>query len=141
MNLRVGGNTFWNVTVPVLWGQRAILQDKFGKLSVVDLSGPKPRVELLADEPAVGVEFRPILNGVALIQAGTTLYTFDKLEKTLSSVTLSLPEIQVTESSIRVGSLELVNNRIIGYGVGVAVSPTSVSIGAPLPAGLSELQP
>ena len=49
MNLRMGRQVLMNVQIPLLWGERAIIQDKRNRISIIDLSGDKARIEVLAD--------------------------------------------------------------------------------------------
>ena len=140
MNLQMGTQTFANVQVPLLWGERAIIQDKHDRLSVIDLSGEKARLEVLADEPAPGVRFRPSVDGIVIFKGDVELYTFNSKEKTISSIALGLPEIQISSVGTRVGSNWLSGNVIYGAGVGVAVGKDSVSLGAPLPPKLAQLK-
>jgi hypothetical protein len=139
MNLRMGGQDFTNVQIPLLWGERAILQDAIGRLSVLDLSGERARVELLADEPAPGVDFRPGVDGFTVIQNGVELYGYDSREKTLSSFSLGLPEVQITADRTRIGTNWFSGNSVSGSGVGISVGKQGMALGAPLPAKLAKL--
>lgn len=140
MNLRMGSHVFTDVQIPLLWGERAIVQDKHDRLSVLDLSGERANVELLADEPAPGVGFRPQDDGVVILRNGVELYSYNPREKTLSSVSLGLPEVEISATGTRIGSNWFSGNVVEGYGVGVAVGKDgSVSLGAPLPARLARL--
>jgi hypothetical protein len=51
MDIRLGENTFVDVQIPLLWGSRAISQDRDGRLSVVDLSEGTIKVEIIGDKP------------------------------------------------------------------------------------------
>jgi hypothetical protein len=50
MNLQMGDQVFVNVQIPLLWGEKAIIQDEHNRLSVLDLSGARTPIELFADE-------------------------------------------------------------------------------------------
>lgn len=139
MNLRMGSQVFTNVQIPLLWGERAIVQDSHDRLSVVDLSGESAHVEVLADEPAPGVDFRPLFDGVVILQNGVELYSYNPREKTLSSLSLLLPEVQISATGTRIGTNEFSGNVVSGSGVGIAVSKDGISFGAPLPAKLAKL--
>ena len=139
MNLRMGSQLFMNVQIPLLWGARAIVQDAHGHLSVVDLSGESAHVEVLADEPAPGVEFRPRVDGVVILQNGLELYSYNPREKTLSGLSLGLPEVQISATGTRIGTNWFSGNVVTGYGVGIAVSKEGISLGAPLPPKLAKL--
>lgn len=140
MNLRMGGQDFVNIEVPLLWGSRAILQDADGRVAVIDLSQSEARLEVVGDEPAPGVEFRPATNGFVVASAGRDLYSYDKSKRELASISLGLPPVRIESNALIVGGNRFVGNRVSGFGVGVAVTPTGISIGSPLPAGLARLR-
>jgi len=139
MNLRIGGQTFINVDVPVLWGQRAVIQDAQNRVSVLDLSGEKPRLEILSDEPAPGVPFRPAFGGIIILRDDQELYRYNPEEKALYSIGLGLPDLEFGELGTRIGSNWFEGNLIAGAGVGIAVEKNGISLGAPLPPGLARL--
>jgi hypothetical protein len=139
MNLRMGSQVFVNVQIPLLWGERAIVQDDRDRVSILDLSGEKARLEVLADEPAPGVGFRPRVDGVVILQDGVELYSYNPQEKTLSSLSLGLPEVQLSSAGTRIGSNWFSGNVVAGYGVGLAVNKEGISLGAPLPPKLAKL--
>ena len=139
MNLRMGSQVFANVQIPMLWGERAVVQDEHDRLSVVDLSGDKAQIEVLADEPAPGVAFRPGVDGVVILQNDVELYIYNPREKTLSSLSLGLPEVQIGATGTRIGSNWFSGNVVTGFGVGIAVSREGISFGAPVPAKLARL--
>jgi hypothetical protein len=140
MNLRMGSQVFRDVKIPLLWGDRAIVQDGRNRLSVVDLSGKSAHVEVLADEPAPGVAFRPQVDGVVILQNGVELYSYNPREKTLSSLSLGLPEVQIDATGTRIGTNWFSGYVVTGHGVGIEVkNEGSISLGAPLPANLAKL--
>ena len=139
MNFRIGRNSFINVQIPLLWGQRAIIQDEKNRLSVIDLSEPKARLEILGDQPAPGITFEPSISGFRILKDGLALYLYDPTEKRLESLALGLPDCQVTASAIRIGNSQFSDNSVVGFGVGLAVSTEGISFGAPLPPGLAQL--
>lgn len=140
MRLQLGGSTFENVKIPVLWGKRAILQDSAGRTSVIDLGGQKARIEILGDEAAMGVRFSPTTDGFKVLTSeGHPLYTFSPRDRRLTSESLGLPELQIKPSQIRVGTNTFQSNMVSGFGVGVVVDENGIRIGAPLPAGLAAL--
>lgn len=139
MNLRMGAQVFTNVQIPLLWGERAILQDEQKRLSIIDLSGDKAHVEVLADEPAPGVAFRPRVDGIVILQAGVELYAYNPGEKTISSLSLGLPEVQISPTGTRIGTSWFSGNRVVGYGVGVYVRNEGIALGVPLPPKLAKL--
>lgn len=141
MDLRVGSNLFEGVTVPVLWGERAVLQDARGKLSVVDLGRDAPVLEILGDRPAPGAEFKPRLaGGFTILGAAGDLYAYDPKDHLLTPIELKLPELQITESFTRIGSHTLSSNMVVGFGVGVLVNEEGISIGGPVPERLTRLR-
>jgi hypothetical protein len=135
----MGSQSFVNVQIPLLWGKRAIIQDKKNRLSVIDLSEPKARLEILADQPAPGISFEPSFSGFKIMKNGEALYLYDPSEKRLESLSLGLPDCQVTSSAIRIGNNQFSGNSLVGFGVGLAVSTEGISFGAPVPPGLAQL--
>jgi hypothetical protein len=135
----MGSQVYENVEVPMLWGVRAVIQDQKGRISVIDLSGDKARLEILGDVPAPEVEFRPRVDGFVILQHGRELYGYDPTQKLLTSIALGLPEVQISENLTRVGTNQFSRNRVSGHGVGIAVDPESISVGAPIPKGLAKL--
>lgn len=139
MNLTIGSQTFINVQIPILWGTRAVLQDKESRLSVIDLSGTIPKLEVLGDKPAPGVEFLPTIDGFNILMNGEGLYSYNPDEKVLTDISLGLPDCQIGRSQIRVGSNTFSANTIVGAGVGILVTKDHISLGAPLPSELAGL--
>jgi hypothetical protein len=135
----MGSQVFMDVQIPMLWGKRAILEDKNARLSIIDLSGEKARLEILANEPAPGVTFRMQLDGLVIVKEGVELYRFDPQEKTISNLGLGLPDVQFSDIGTRVGSNWLSNNVVVGSDVGVAISKEGIAIGAALPPDLARL--
>lgn len=140
MNLRMGSQVFMNVAIPLLWGERAIIQDKRSRISIIDLSGEKARVEVLADEPAPGVGFRPRVDGIVILQDGVELYVYNPQEKTISSLSLGLPEVQISVTGTRIGTSWFSGNLVAGAGVGLAVKNEGIALGAELPPKLAKLE-
>ena len=139
MNLKMGSQYFRDVQIPLLWGERAVLQDSEGRLSVIDLSGSRAFLEILADEPAPGVKYLPRADGVVIVAEGRELYAYNSKERLLSSISLGLPECQITPSTTRVGTNQFSDNVIAGFGVGIHVTSNGIAMGAPLPPGLAKL--
>ncbi len=139
MNIRMGSQVFHNVDVPLMWGTRAILQDPTGRISVIDLSGPTAKTEIVGDEPAPGVEFTPTADGFKILDKGHPLYAYSRSENLLTGLGLELPDCQIKEGEIRVGSNVFQSNIVSGFGVGIAVTKHGIAMGAPLPEGLAEL--
>lgn len=139
MNLIIGSQTFIDVQIPILWGTRAVIQDEEGRLSVIELTGSAPRLEILGDKPARGVEFLPTVDGFNILLHGEELYAYNPDEKMLSDISLGLPNCQISRSQILVGSNVFSANTIVGAGVGIHVTKDHISLGAPLPPGLVRL--
>lgn len=140
MDLMMGSQLFQDVRIPLLWGKRAILQDKLGRISVIDLSGQSAKLEILGNKPAPGIEFMPITGGVRILRDGEGLYEFLPSRGQLISLRLNLPDCEISESGIRIGTNVFRGNLISGFGVGIAVDETGLSMGGPLPPGLAELR-
>src|SRR5437762_3580403 len=111
MNLRMGSQVFENVEVPLLWGERAVIQDAHGRLSVIALGGSTPALEIVGDQPAPGVRFRPVAGGVMILADGNDLYTYDASKHCLSSVSLGLPDVTLRPDALMVGTNRFSGNR------------------------------
>lgn len=140
MKCRIGSQVFVDVQIPVLWGKRAILQDASARLSVIDLSGDKARPEIMGDEPADGVEFVPTVDGFAICCSGKEMYRYSPNDKRLVGKAVGLPDCQITEEWIAVGNNRYSGSTVVGSPVGILVTENLVSMGAPLPPGLAELE-
>jgi|WetSurMetagenome_2_1015567.scaffolds.fasta_scaffold155751_2 hypothetical protein len=140
MNLSMGSQVFENVEVPVLWGDRAIIEDSHGRLSVIALAGQSAQLEIVGNEPAPGVHFRPTTIGIVIIGSDRDLYSFDAANRTLSSISFGLPDIRFEPGALMIGTNRFSGNRISGFGVGIVVRTDGIAIGAPLPAGLAKLR-
>lgn len=140
MNLRMGSQTFIDVQIPVLWGTRAVIQDRKGSLSIIDLGGTKARLEILADKPAPHARFVPTFDGFSLLSTDKKeIYTYSPREKKLTSKSLELPSCRVRKDSIEVGSNVFSGGLVVGARIGIRVSKDSIAMGAGLPPNLAEL--
>lgn len=139
MNIRMGSQIFNNVQIPLLWGSRAIIQDQQGSLSVIDLSGDTAILEIVGDKPAPNLEFKPIIEGFEILDSGNPIYRYNPKEKLLSSIDLGLPDCQISQWEIRVGSNVFSGNVVSGSGVGIAVTKNGISMGTSLPSNLAKL--
>jgi len=135
----MGSQVFEDVQVPLLWGQRAVIQDRKGRISVIYLGGERAKPEIVADRPAAGTAFVPRIDGIVVLRDGKELYTYNPKEKMLTGIDLALPECQIAPWGIRVGTNQFRGSFISGFGVGIAVTETAISLGAPLPPGLAKL--
>jgi hypothetical protein len=136
MNIEFGGHVFQNVDIPVLWGDRAIFQDKEGLVSVIDVSQPTPTPEIIANEPAPGVDYLPTTEGLRILSGGSVLYMFQTEPARLHGVNLDLPDIVIDKSRITVGTNVFESNFISGAQVGLAITSSGMGMGAPLPENL-----
>lgn len=140
MKLRIGSNSFSDVTIPVLWGTRAVLQHESGSLSVINLGRPTPRVEVLKDKPAPNAHFIPVFGGFTILsEFNEEQYSYSPDDKRLTSKDPDLPDCQVLKDVIRIGTNTFQKNMVAGYEVGISVRNGSIALGAKLPADLVEL--
>lgn len=135
----MGTLIFDNVQIPLLWGKRAIVQDREGRLSVIDLGEAEARLEVLGDKPAPGIEYELADDGFIVVREGQRLYKYSSQEKSISSIGLKLPDCQITSSGTRIGGGQFSGNVISGYEVGIAVTEEGIAMGARLPPGLAKL--
>lgn len=135
----MGSQVFKDVEIPLLWGTRAVIQDKEHRISVLELSGTTAKLEIVGDRPAPNVEFLPTVGGFQILQDGRPLYIYSVQDKTLTAIELNLPECQITSQSIRIGASIFSGNVISGFGVGIAVTERGVAMGAPFPEKLAKL--
>ena len=139
MRLQISGNTMDGVTIPLLWGKKAILQHPDGKLSIIDLSSSSARVEILKDEPAPKVTYRPIDDGYEFQNNGVS-YSYYPNERRLVSNSSALPTCIFNNQGLQIGGSFFQGNTIVGREVGIIVyEGGDVGIGAPLPPGLARL--
>jgi hypothetical protein len=138
MNLRIGGNAFQNVSIPLLWGDRAIVQSGDRKLSIIDLSESTATLEVLFNKPNIETAHRPFEGGFEILH-GTPHYSYLPSEGRLKSSDGSLPEIIILDDGLKIGGSTFRNNTVTGFGVGIQVSQSGLAMGAPLPGGLAEL--
>jgi hypothetical protein len=139
MNIQMGGQIFANVQIPLLWGSRAVIQDTKGRLSIIELSGSKARLEIVGDKPAPGIEFRLAFEGYEILGQNRPIYTYSPTEKILMGRNLGLPDCQIGPNAIRVGTNIFSGNIVEGSGVGIVVTETGIGMGAPIPKTLAEL--
>src|SRR5450759_1361286 len=105
MNIRMGGQFFMNVKVPILWGSRAILQDQHGHLSIINLEGDSAVLEVIDDHPSAGASFLPRTEAfVILDRDGTELYAVNPKTKSVTSISLRLVPVTVGLQELRVGT-------------------------------------
>ena len=139
MNIKMSSQIFKDVEIPLLWGKRAIMEDKEGKMYIIALDGEKAIVEVIANEPAPNIEYELVENGFKIILNGNDVYSFDPNKKIITSISLNLPECELNVSHTRIGSNIISGCSVSGFGVGIVVNEQGMSIGAPLPEGLATL--
>lgn len=140
MKLRMGGQTFVDVTIPVLWGTRALIQDPSERISVIDLAGSRAQIEILADRPAPRIRFVPTFDGFTVLGKGRKeLYSYSPSSKTFTSLGLDLPSCQIQNYAIRVGGNVFSGGFVSGSRVGILITKDEVAVGAPLPSTLADL--
>ena len=139
MNLNMGSQRFEDVRIPLLWGKRAILEDKTGRISIILLDGTKAVLEVLGNEPAPNIQYELIENGFKVILNGQELYSFDQERHIIKGLSQKLPECEIQSCGIRIGSNILSRKKATGFGVGVAVYEQRIVMGNSLPEGLARL--
>lgn len=139
MNINFGSQLFQNIEVPLLWGNRAVLQDKAGGISIISLEGETAKIEVLGSKPAPNIAYEIVDNGYKIIDNEIELYVFYPEKNIISGLALKLPECEINDNEIRVGTSKFTGNTFYGFGVGIIVSENGVGMGAPLPEKLSKL--
>ena len=139
MNLNMGNQIFEDVRIPLLWGKRAIIEDKTGRISIILLDGNKAVLEVLRNEPTSNIQYEPIEDGFMVIYNGQELYSFDKERRVITGHSQKLPECEIRGGGIRIGSSILSRSKAIGFGVGVEVYEQRIVMGNSLPEGLARL--
>jgi hypothetical protein len=140
MDFRIAGQFFSNVRIPLLWGSRAVLRDRQGHLSIVDLEGDSPRLEVIDDKPAAGANVFPQTDGyVILDEHGGHLYSVNPTTRSLTPIGLRLPSITFGERELRVGT-HVFEVNMVAVGVGIHATESGIALGGPLPLPLRPLR-
>ena len=139
MNLNMENQIFKDVRIPLLWGKRAILEDKTGRISIILLDGNKAILEVLGNEPTSNIQYELKEGGFKVILNGQDVYSFDKRRRVITGHLQRLPECEIRGSGIRIGSNVLSRSKVIGFGVGVEVYEQRIVMGNSLPIGLARL--
>ena len=139
MNLKIGNQTFMQVEIPLLWGNRAVVGHDGGALSVIYLGGIAALPEVVADKPAVGVEYSERNDGFVIFNGGKEAYFYSPSEKLLRDLTGSLPECEISSTGIRIGSNRFQGNTVIGSQIGIGVTERGFFMGGPIPPSLAPL--
>ena len=135
MNIKLGDKVVRDVQIPLLWGSRAVSQDRNGRLSIVDLS-EGAKIEIAGDRPVPGVPIVKNGHGFDVLLDGKPLYHYDPDQKTLISIDLGLPDCQVGSRFVRVGANTFGSNGGTDSGIGIVVTTTATWIGGSLPQAL-----
>src|SRR6266849_5138126 len=140
MNIRMGATFFADVDIPILWGSRAILRDKQGHLSVIEVEGDRLVVEVVDDQPAKATRFSATTDGfIVLDKEGVGLYAFHPKTRSMTSTRFQLPPVTVGLQELRVGTNAFAGNIVAGIGVGIVVTDSGIALGGPLPPSLAAL--
>lgn len=139
MNIKIGNDAFRNVEIPILWGERAVLQDNESRITIINLSGDKAVIEVLGDKPAPDTKYLPTVDGFIILDKGNPLYNYDPEKKLLIDLKSELQECQINPDGIRIGGSFFSGTLISGSAVGIAVTKDGLAIGAPLPKNLAKL--
>jgi hypothetical protein len=139
MHIRFGTQTFSNVLIPVLWGKRAIIGHPTGELSVVDLSEPVARPEIVGDKPWVNIEFSEQEDGFVIFKGDSQVFFYSPPRKVLRDMSGTLPECEISSEQIRIGGSIIRNSSVSGSPVGIGISENGFFIGGQMPAGLAAL--
>src|SRR5258706_8110389 len=140
MNIRMGATFFADVDIPILWGSRALLRDREGHVSVINLDTDTSVLEVIDDKPAHDMNVSRTADDFTILNPdGADLYTYNPTTKTLTSTTLRLPPVTIGRQQLRVGSNVFAGNIVAGLGVGIVVSEHGIALGASLPPTLAAL--
>lgn len=139
MKIRFGTQVFHDVQIPVLWGDRAIIGHASGELSIVNLGESVAVPEVVADKPWTNVEFSSKEDGYVIFKDGTPQFFYSPPRKLVRDLVGDLPECEISEQHIRIGTNTIQNSMISGFQVGVGITETGFFIGGPAPEGLAAL--
>ena len=139
MNLNMENQVFEDVRIPLLWGKRAILEDKIGRISIILLDGNKAVLEVMGNEPTSNIQYEEIKDGFKVIHNGQDIYSFNRKKRVITGHTQKLPECEIRGGDIRIGSNVLSMSKALEFGVGVEVYEQRIIMGNSLPRGLARL--
>jgi hypothetical protein len=139
MNLKLGSQIFKNVQIPLLWGKRAVVSHSNGALSLIYLGGETAIPEVIADKPAIGVDYSERDEGFVIFLDGIESYFYSPAKKLLRDLVGSLQECEISSTGIRVGTNQLQGNTFMGPQVGIGVTEQGFFMGGPIPKGLAPL--
>ena len=139
MDLKIDRHSFQNIQIPVLWGNRAIIQEPNLVFSVINIGGITPTLEIVRNQPVPGIDVLPKRWGFEIIWLPEDRYEFNVGEGAFTTNTLGLPDVQIDEFHVRVGTEVYPHLRGFGEVVGLQVMPDEVRFGVPIPLALSRL--
>ncbi len=139
MDLIINSHSFQNIRIPVIWGERAIVQEPNTILSVIDIGDVMPALEILRNRPAPGISFLPTRSGFQVMRSPGDLYQFNVEERTFSTQTLGLADVQIDDFYIRVGTQVYPNLDGFEAAGRLQVTPDDVKVGVPMPFALFRL--
>ena len=139
MHVRFGSQVFTDVKIPVLWGKRAVIGHPSGEISIVDLSGPIARPEVVADKPWKGIEFSAKEDGFVILKDNQRDSFVSPARKIFRDIIGNLPECEISDQRIRIGTNTIQGGTVSGFQVGIGISENGFYIGGPVPSGLAEL--
>ena len=88
----------------MLWGSRLILQEPDGRLAVLNLDPGAARLEVLRNQPAPGMGFVPLRYGFRIIASASHYDVYPQEGLFFNSSVSALPDVQIDQFYIRVGS-------------------------------------
>jgi hypothetical protein len=124
---------------PLLWGSRLILQEPDGRLSVLNIEPGATRLEVLRNQPAPGMGFVPLRYGFRIVAFDTRYDVYPHEGLFFNSAAPDLPDVQIDQLYIRVGSQIFPN--VGGYDGRpvIRVTPDGVGMGDFAPVAVSAL--
>lgn len=139
MQVRIGSQIFIDVSIPMLWGNRAVIGHPHGELSIIDLSYEKAIPEVVSDKPWVGVEYTDKEDGFVIYRGGDAAYFYSPVRRILRDLSGKLPECEISKDKIRIGTNTVGSSTVVGLGVGIGITESGFYIGGPMPSGLAPL--
>lgn len=139
MDIRFGSQVFSGVQIPLLWGARAVIGHPGGELSIIDLSGDLAKPEIVSNTPWKGVEYSEKEDGFVIYSDGKPSYFFSPSRKIIRDLSGKLPECEITNEQVRIGTNTIRNSMIQGFQVGMGVTENGFFIGGSAPKGLAPL--
>ena len=119
MQVRIGSQIFIDVSIPMLWGNRAVIGHPHGELSIIDLSYEKAIPEVVSDKPWVGVEYTDKEDGFVIYRGGDAAYFYSPVRRILRDLSGKLPECEISKDKIRIGTNTVGSSTVVGLGVGL----------------------